>query len=192
VFFARGISLGQKWWQTLLGRDISCSQWEGQSMHSRCLAFYPFKFWGERIFFFHFPLVPIVFPLNLQWVLRMGYPIEVANRIILFIFFLYQVLLHDTLCDELHSSGSPSSHCVTQHVLHSTSLLSNMLWQMLSSFHLYRWAKGEDFYTSKYNLLFWRASKISFNFSDGSIKLAHWNPKKSWTWKAHHLINRRG
>ncbi len=56
---------------------------------------------------------------------------------------------------------------VTQHVLHSTSLLSNMLWQMLSSFHLYRWAKGEDFYTSKYNLLFWKASKVSFNFSDG-------------------------
>jgi hypothetical protein len=75
-------------------------------------------------------------PLLLQWVLRMGYPIEVANRIIFVIFFLYQVLLHDTLCDELHSSGSPSSHCVTQHVLHSTSLLSNMLLQILSSFLL--------------------------------------------------------
>jgi hypothetical protein len=95
---------------------------------------------GGKGFFFHFSLVPNAFPLNLQWVLGMGCPIEVTNRIILFIFFLYQVLLHDTLCGELHSSGSPSSHYVTQHVLHSTSLLSllsHMLWQMLSSFHLY-------------------------------------------------------
>jgi hypothetical protein len=29
-------------------------------------------------------------------------------------------------------------------VPNSTSLLSHMLWQMLSSFHLYRWAKVED------------------------------------------------
>jgi hypothetical protein len=29
------------------------------------------------------------------------------------------------------------SHQVPQHVLHSTSLLSHMLWQMLSCFNLY-------------------------------------------------------
>ncbi len=46
VFLARGISQGQKWWQTLLGREISCSQWEVLSMDSRCLAFCPFKFCG--------------------------------------------------------------------------------------------------------------------------------------------------
>jgi len=34
------------------------------------------------------------------------------------------------------------SQFVPQHVLHSTSLLSHMLWQMLSSFHLCRWDKG--------------------------------------------------
>jgi hypothetical protein len=45
VFFARGTSLGQL--RTLLGREISCSQWEGPSMHSRCLAFFPFNF-GEK------------------------------------------------------------------------------------------------------------------------------------------------
>jgi hypothetical protein len=39
---------------------------------------------------------------------------------------------------------SPSSLCVPQHVLHSTSLLSHMLWQMLSSIHLYRWAKRNE------------------------------------------------
>ncbi len=33
----------------------------------------------------------------------MGYPIEAVNRIILFIFLLYQApLLHATLCGELH------------------------------------------------------------------------------------------
>ncbi len=31
----------------------------------------------------------------------------------------------------------------------STSLLSHMLWQMLSSFHLYGWAKRKELYTSK-------------------------------------------
>jgi hypothetical protein len=46
VFFARGISPGQKWWGTLFGREISCSQWEGPSMPSRCLTFFPYKFWG--------------------------------------------------------------------------------------------------------------------------------------------------
>jgi len=70
VFLAVRIRPGQKWWWTLLGREISCSQSEGPSMHSRCLAFLPFKFWvgvvGKEFFFilfFHFPLVPNVFPM---------------------------------------------------------------------------------------------------------------------------------
>ncbi len=72
MFFARGSSPGQKWWRTLLGREISCSQWEGPSMHSSCLAFFPFKFRGEgvmgKIFFFHFSLVPTMFPSSSQQV----------------------------------------------------------------------------------------------------------------------------
>jgi hypothetical protein len=41
----------------------------------------------------------------------------------------------------------PSSWHVPQRVPNSTSLLSPMLWQMLSSFHLYSWvAKGEELY----------------------------------------------
>jgi hypothetical protein len=36
VFFARGISLGPKWWPTLLRREISCNQCKG----SRCLVFF--------------------------------------------------------------------------------------------------------------------------------------------------------
>ncbi len=43
----------------------------------------------------------------------------------------------------------------------STSLLSHMFCQMLSSFHLYRCAKGYELYTSTHNLLFWRASIVS-------------------------------
>jgi hypothetical protein len=49
----------------------------------------------------------------------------------------------------LFSSFFLGSKCVPQHVLHSTSLLSDMLWQMLSSFHIYSLAKGEELYTSK-------------------------------------------
>jgi len=78
VLFARGISPVQNWWRNLLGRDISCSQWEGPSMHSRCLAFFPFRVfvgggggWGEE-FFSCFPMcsqcVLNVFPSDSQYV----------------------------------------------------------------------------------------------------------------------------
>ncbi len=78
VFSARGVSPCQKWWRSLLWREISCSQCEGPSMHSRCLAFFPFMFWGgggsrwERFFFIFpgFPMcshyVPFKFPIGSQ------------------------------------------------------------------------------------------------------------------------------
>jgi hypothetical protein len=47
---------------------------------------------------------------------------------------------------------------------------------MLSSFHLDRWAKGEELYISKYRLLFCRAY-IVFFLSDEAMKLARC-PKK--------------
>ncbi len=74
VFFARGVSPCQKWWWSLLGREISCSQWEGPSMHSRCLVFFPFMFWGgggRRDFFSFFPTsqcVRTMFLSSSQWV----------------------------------------------------------------------------------------------------------------------------
>ncbi len=77
MFFARGISPGQKLWQTLLARGISCSQWEDPSMYSRCLAFFSFWSLGERrgeregFFFSFFPhsqCVPTMFPSSSQWV----------------------------------------------------------------------------------------------------------------------------
>jgi hypothetical protein len=66
-----------------------------------------------------------------------------------------------------------------QRVPNSTSILSHMPWQMLSSFHLYCWAKGEELYTSKYSLLVRGASEVSFFSSDGPIKLAHCKKKKT-------------
>ncbi len=93
----------------------------GPSIRSRRLAFFPFKFLageggGKGFFFFHFSLVPNVFSSMF---------LSVPNGF---------------------SSSSqyvpPSSQCVPEHVLHSTSLLSHMLWQMLSSFRLYNRAKG--------------------------------------------------
>jgi len=42
---------------------LSCSQWEGPSMHSRCLAFFPFLFLGGGRFFFHVSQFPNVFAL---------------------------------------------------------------------------------------------------------------------------------
>jgi hypothetical protein len=49
---------------------------------------------------------------------------------------------------------SPKFPMCSQHVFHSTSFISHKFWQMLSSFHLYRCAKGDEIYTSKQNLLF--------------------------------------
>jgi len=113
VFFARAISPGQKWWWTLLGRELSC-EWEGLGMESKCLDFFPFKFGGrkggvgrgERIFFSFIPgsqLVPTRFPL----------------------------------C-------SPSSQCVPQKGLHSTSLLSHMLNKCCPPFSYIGGQKGRN------------------------------------------------
>ncbi len=80
-------------------------------------CFFPFKVWGGGGIFFVFPQFPMCsqyVPFKLQWV-----PIR-------------------------FSKCSSSSQCVPQHVLHSNSLLSHIMWQMLSSLHLYRLAKGEE------------------------------------------------
>ncbi len=115
--------------------EISFGQWEGPSMHSRCLAFFPFKFveggGGKRIFlsfFSGYQCVPTMFPSSSHRVLNM----------------------------------SPSSQCVPQYVLHSTSLLSHMFCQMLSSFHLFSWAKVEKLHTSRHNILYWGTSMVPF------------------------------
>jgi hypothetical protein len=46
VFFARGISPGEKLWQTLLWREISSSQCEGPIRLSWCLGFFLLSLWG--------------------------------------------------------------------------------------------------------------------------------------------------
>jgi hypothetical protein len=65
-----------------------------------------------------------------------------------------------------------------------------MPWKMVSSFHLYRWAKGEELYSSKQSLPFWGISIISF-FLEWWANQISMLPKKK-TWEALHLINRRG
>jgi hypothetical protein len=64
------------------------------------------------------------------------------------------------------------SQSVLQHVFHSTSLLSHMFWQMLSSFHLYKCAKGKELYISKIEPSIWRCFHNFILLSDGPIKLA--------------------
>jgi hypothetical protein len=54
-----GISPGQKWWQTVLEIEISCSQWEASACTQRALIFYLLSFGrGDWGFFFIFPLFP--------------------------------------------------------------------------------------------------------------------------------------
>jgi len=62
---------------------------------------------------------------------------------------------------------------------------------MLSSFHLCRWAKGEDHYNSKQNLLFWGTSINLLFLSDGLIKLPDCpkKKKKERSSEAPHLVN---
>ncbi len=127
-------------------------------------------------FCFHFPLVPNMFLSSSQWV-----PIRLIVNMFggndFFHFSLVPSVF--SLCSPCVPNGFPSGpQFVPQHVVHSTSLVSHMLWQMLSSFHLYRWATGEELYTSKWNLLFWGAWVVSFFLSDEPIKLARCKRKK--------------
>ncbi len=67
VFFARHISQGQKWWWIILGREISCNQWEGPRMHSSALLFFLLSCGGGGNssfpwFSMCFHYVPIKFP----------------------------------------------------------------------------------------------------------------------------------
>ncbi len=58
---------------------------------------------------------------------------------------------------------SPISQCFPQNVIHTTSLLSHMPWKMVSSFQLYRCAKGEELCISKQSLLFQPRPKMVTN-----------------------------
>jgi len=63
------------------------------------------------------------------------------------------------------------------------SLLSHMVWRMLSSFHLYSWAKGEELCTSKYNFLGWGTWVVSILFEWWANQICLVAKKiKIWTW----------
>jgi hypothetical protein len=69
--------------------------------------------------------------------------------------------------------------CVPQHVLHSTSLWSHVLGKMLSSIHLYRWAKGGGTLDFKIEpSILGSLNSFIFLLSDGPIKLAHCKKNK--------------
>jgi hypothetical protein len=139
VLFARGISPVQNWWRNLLGKDISCSQWEGPSMHSRCLAFFPFKVFlgcggGERNYF-HVSLVPNVFSMGSH---------QIPNM------FPNMFSIH-------------------------TSLLSHILWQMLSVFHLSPIQLGQ------------KGGPLYFKIEPGVIENLLFVKMKSWKLDKHVL-----
>ncbi len=70
----------------------------------------------------------------------------------------------------------------------STSLLSHMLWQMLSCFLLINWAKGEELYTSKWSFSSRGVIVVFFLWSDGPIKLAHYKKMKIKIELGRHLM----
>ncbi len=98
-------------------------QWEAPSMQSKCLALFPFKFGGggggSQGFFFIFPW----FPMCSHYC---PFKFPTGSQ------YAPQVPMCSPACSPQHRS-----------------LLSHMLWQMVSSFHLYRWAKREELYYFK-------------------------------------------
>jgi hypothetical protein len=86
----------------------------------------------------------------------------------------------------------PNFAMFSQHVFHTTSLLSHMPWKMVSSFHLYIGGQRGGTINFEIEPSVW-GSLHSFSFlSDGPIKLARRQKKlKSRTWEAAHLNNRR-
>ncbi len=58
-FLFGGCSPGRKWWQTVLERNVPCSQWKAQYGLMSSPVFF---FLGGRNFYF-FSLVPIMFPM---------------------------------------------------------------------------------------------------------------------------------
>ncbi len=123
------------------GKRNFCSQWEGPSRHSRCLAFFPFKFGVGRIFF-HFSLgsqyVLTMFPLSSQWELPSIFP---------------KFLMYSPTCSPQHLTFIPYALA------------------MLSSFQVYVSAKGKEFHCSYQKLLVWLPLQFHFHLSDGPIKL---------------------
>jgi hypothetical protein len=111
----------------------------GWNMHSRCLEFFPLKFWvggmggGFFSFFVCSQHVPFSFPSSPQWVPKMlpKFPM-------------------------LFAKGVPNS----------TLLQSHMFYPKSSPSHLYRWAQGEG--TPSFNRIFyfWGAFIVSTFFCD--------------------------
>jgi hypothetical protein len=68
-----GISLGKKWWQMILEKEISCSPWEGLACTCEWYSFFIFEGCERGIFFppLFSQCVPIMFPWDSHQVLKM-------------------------------------------------------------------------------------------------------------------------
>ncbi len=122
--------------------------------------------------------VPCLFSFQVWWGGGGG-----GGECFFFLFFpwfpmcLHYVLFKFSIC-------SPSSQFIPQHVLHSTSLLF--------SFHLYRWAKGEELLLQNRTFYFGEPSKFHFFWVMGQSNWLVARGKTKEKKEAPHLINRRG
>jgi len=99
--------------------------------HSRWLAFFPLKFRGQGCFFFFFNF--LWFPIcshSVPFKFSMG-----SNQVL-------NIFPKFPMCSP---TCSPPYH---------SSLLAHVLWQVLSTFDVYRWAKREEPYTSNRTFYF--------------------------------------
>ncbi len=126
---------------------------------------------GEREFFFSsWCLVWRVDCSLSTWTVHS--PLFMQAFCLLVCLFCFVLFCFSTWVGEGQSKESPSSWPVPQNVsTSSTSLLSHMLWQMLSSFHLYRWAEGKN--CIFYNRTFYVMSLRNVLLFWGLIKLVH-------------------
>jgi hypothetical protein len=87
------------------------------------------------------------------------------------------------------SKEFPNFWHVPQRLPNSTSFLFHMFWQILSSFHLYSWAKGPRVWTTY--LLISGASTVSVFLVMGQ---SNWliAKQQNWTWEVPCLMNRIG
>jgi hypothetical protein len=168
VFIARAISPGQKWCQTIWEEKYHADNGKAQACTQDAFLFFVLSWSGGAVevrqIFFIFPwfpmyshYVPFKFSMGSHQVPKMFLKFPMHSHCVLFKFSMGSHQIPNMF--PKFPMCSP-----TQHVLHSTSHLSHMLWQMLSSFHPYSSAKWEELHTSNYNLIFWGSLHTFISF----------------------------
>ncbi len=140
-----GMSPDGKWRWTILERESSCSQWEGLACTHDGPWFFPFET-IVGVFFGRTRVLVQAKNSGSQFDLGIEFSCNIKNK---FKIWLSGVMEWRVLPFFLGGGGPqtndfPSSWHVPQRVPNSTSLLSHMLWQLLSSFHLSTWVNGRE------------------------------------------------